>query len=212
MPTSLSRFLAQLRPQRHTLLHVEDVAGLGEPVDQGRGQVIVFEERAPVAEAQVGGEERRLLLVPPFHQGEEESDLDRLDLRVSDFVAHEAIDAGVAFEHPGLGVIGDRGIEFGHQVGEADEAAGVALVDRVDQKAGGEATFPTARGAKPNHVLLLVQVAEGIVERHDLLLVQLGLALEGEGLDDQGLRDARAAQPQLAGILPLDPVFLGQHM
>jgi len=35
---------------------VEDVAGFGESVDEGGGEVIVFEEGAPFAEAEVGGE------------------------------------------------------------------------------------------------------------------------------------------------------------
>jgi len=59
---------------------------LGEPIDERGGQVSVLEEGAPVTEAQIGGDEGGLFLVPLLHQSEEKSDLDRFDLYISNFV------------------------------------------------------------------------------------------------------------------------------
>ena len=60
-------------------------------LDEGGGEVSVLEKRAPVAEAQIGGEEGRLFLVPPVHQGEEEPHLNRFDLNGADFVNEQAV-------------------------------------------------------------------------------------------------------------------------
>src|SRR5687768_15868033 len=61
--------------QTRALFHIDDVAVLGEPVDQGGRQMVILEERTPFTEAKVGGDERGLFLVALVHEGEEESDL-----------------------------------------------------------------------------------------------------------------------------------------
>ena len=72
--------------QTAAFLHLEDVAVLGQPIDQGGGQVIVFEEGAPLAKAQVGSDQCGFLLVALLHQGEEQSDLRWLGLGVADLI------------------------------------------------------------------------------------------------------------------------------
>ena len=62
------------------------MAVLGEPIDEGGGQMVVFEKGAPFGKAQVGGDEGGLFLVPLMHQGKEEADLNRLDLNIANFV------------------------------------------------------------------------------------------------------------------------------
>jgi len=59
---------------------------LGEPVDEGGGEVIVLEEGTPFTEPQVGGQEGWFFLVPLLHEGEEEPDLNGFNLDVADFI------------------------------------------------------------------------------------------------------------------------------
>src|SRR5207244_6305657 len=51
----------QLRPQAGALFHVDDVAVLGEAVDQGCRQVIVLQKRTPFAKSQGGSDQRGFL-------------------------------------------------------------------------------------------------------------------------------------------------------
>jgi hypothetical protein len=53
---SYARFGAEFWPQTNALLHVDDVAVLGEPVDKGGCQVSVLQKGTPLAEAQIGSD------------------------------------------------------------------------------------------------------------------------------------------------------------
>jgi hypothetical protein len=61
-------------------------SGGGEPVNEGGGQMGVFEEGTPVGKAEVGSQERGFFLMPLVHQGKEEPDLDWFDLDVADLI------------------------------------------------------------------------------------------------------------------------------
>ena len=51
-----SRFGAEFGSQTNALLHIDDVAVLGEPVDKGGCQVSVLQKETPLAEAQIGSD------------------------------------------------------------------------------------------------------------------------------------------------------------
>jgi len=63
-PASGSRLWLNGIAQTAAFLHVDEVAVLGEPIDQSRGQMIIFEKGTPFAKAQIGGQESGLLFVP----------------------------------------------------------------------------------------------------------------------------------------------------
>src|ERR1700680_4558027 len=174
--------------------------------------MVVFEKGSPFGKAQVGSDESRLFLVPLVQEGKEKADLNRLDLDVANFVDQQAVEGEVVFEDFGFGVVGHGAIELGDEVGKEDVAGAVALLNGVDEKAGGQASLATASGAQPDDVLAVLQVARGVVESHDLFFVELGLALEGKGLDDQRFGDAGALEPELTGMLALEAAFFFQHM
>ena len=97
-------------------------------------------------------------------------------------------------------MVGHGGVEFANEVGKEHVTAGVALVDGVDEETGGQSGLAAATDAQPDEVLMVVHIAQGVVEGHDLLLVELGLALERIGLDDQRLGEAGMLEPELAGV------------
>ena len=82
-------------------------------------------------------------------------DLDRFDLDVANLIDEQTIEGEVFFEDLAFGMIGDGAVEFGDQVGKEHVAAAVALVDGVDEKAGGQAGLAAAGGAQPDQVLVV---------------------------------------------------------
>ena len=86
MAGEYSGFGAEFWPQTNALLHVDDMAVLGEPVNKGGCQVSVLQKGTPLAEAQVGSEQGGLFAVAFVHQGEEKPHLNRFNLYVANFV------------------------------------------------------------------------------------------------------------------------------
>ena len=194
------------------MLHVNDVAAFGEPVDEGGGEMIVFEKGAPFAEAQIGGDERGLFFVPLVHESEEEPDLGGFGLDVPQLIDEQALPGQIFFEHSRLGVVGGRTVELGDDVGKQDVVGAVALVDGMEQKAGGQAGLANACPSEPDDVLVVFDVAQGVVEGHYFLLVELGLAIEGKGFNDPRFGDAGAFAPELARVFLLEAVFFLHHV
>ena len=174
--------------------------------------MVVFEKGTPFGKAQVGGDEGGLFLVSLVHQSEEEADLNRLDLDIANLVDLQTIEGEVFLKDLVFGVIGHRAVELGDEVGKEHVATAMALVDGVDEKAGGQAGLAAAGGAQPEQVLALVHVAQGVVEGHDFLFVELGLPLEGKGLDDQRVGNTGAFEPELTSVLAFDAAFFFQHV
>ena len=74
------RFGGAFGAQAGAVVQVEDVAVLGQAIDEGGGQRGVLEEGIPVGKAEVGGDEGGLFLVALLQEGEEEADLGGFDL------------------------------------------------------------------------------------------------------------------------------------
>ena len=70
-----------------------------ETVDERGGQVIILEKRAPLAEAEIGGDERWFFLMAFLHKGEEKPNLNRFHLDVSDFINLQTIIRQILFEN-----------------------------------------------------------------------------------------------------------------
>src|ERR1035438_2485895 len=90
-----SWFGGQFGAETDATFHVDDMAVLGEPVDEGGGQMIVFEKGTPFGKAQIGSQEGGVFLVALMHQGKEQSDLDRFDLHVANFIDQKAVEGEI---------------------------------------------------------------------------------------------------------------------
>lgn len=188
------------------------MAGFGQPVDEGGGQVVVLEKRAPFAETQIGGDEGGLFLVPALHQFEEESDLDWFDGDVPDLIDQQRIPGEVFTHDLAFGVIGQGLKQLVDQFGEGDETATVAVIDGVDEEAGGQSGLATAGATQPEDVLMGGHEAQRIVYRQELFLVEFGLPSKRVGLDDQRFGNGRLAQTVLTGVFTLGLVFVFYDM
>ena len=129
------------------------------------------------------------------------------DLHVADLVDEQTVRSEIFFEDFGFGVIGDGLVEFAHQFGKEDVTTAVTVVDSVNEEAGGESGLAASSGPQPDDVFGVVHVAYGVVEGHDLLLVELGLALEGKGFDDEGFCNAGLLEAEPTCVFAFDAVF-----
>ena len=75
--------VAQLRPQAHAILHIDHMAVLRQPIDQGGGEVVVLQKRAPPLKAKIRSDQSGFFLMPSVHQGKEQSHLNGFNLHVA---------------------------------------------------------------------------------------------------------------------------------
>jgi putative transposase len=99
---------------------LDDVAVMGEPVEQGGGHLGVAEDARPVGEGEVGGDDDRGSLVKPADQVEQELTAALRERQVAEFIEHHQDDTGKL-------------------VGQGAGLAGMALrLEPVGQVDGGE--------------------------------------------------------------------------
>ena len=93
-------------------------------------------------------------------------------------------------------------------MGKKDVASALALIDGVNEEAGGQAGLSATGAAQPDDVLVVLHVAQRVIEGEELLLMELGLTGEGIGFQQQELWNGGAAQAQLPRSLALELAFL----
>src|SRR5580693_3596753 len=176
---------------------VDDVAVLGESVDEGAEAGGVSEDGAPLLVREVGGDHDRPRLVPLAHDAEEEVGGARVAGDVSQLVQDQEIGLGVAAE--ASFDRGDRLVaeEVGERARERGEADGVSLGEGGEAEVFGERALADAGLAAEEDVLSPREEAE----RHMELVVELAIelarvgpveAVEGlDGADGGGLGACR---------------------
>src|SRR3990172_2762585 len=150
--------------------------------------------------------------MPLVHQGEEQTDLNRLYFNVIQLIDEKGVIGQVALDDLVFGMVGHGSKELGDQVGKQDVAAGMPSVNGLDQETGGQPRFAASGGPHPDNVLFLGHEIEGVVQGQDLFLVQPGLLVEGKGLQDVGIGYVGAQESELAGIVALDLALLFQDV
>src|SRR6516225_8616629 len=95
-------------------------------------------------------------------------------------------------------MIGTGSVELGQQFGKEHVTAAIALVDCMDQKTGSQTGLADPSAAQPYDILALGHESQRVVEGHDFFLIELGLPIEGEGLNDPGFRNVSFAEPQFS--------------
>ena len=166
-----------------------------------------MQERSPLGEAQIGSDDRRLLLVPLVHQRKELADLRGLDFDVTDFIDDEAVVGRITLEQLAVATIGQRLEEFLEQLGEGDEVAAMAAINGLQQEGGGQAGLAAAGRPQPDHAPPLGHVVEAVVVGHDLVAIEFGLPLEGKGFHFQHFRNVGSLPTQEPCVLALGSAF-----
>ena len=186
-------------------LDVDDLAVVQQAVEDRGGDHGIPEEFLPVGEAFVGGDDGGAALVAVGDELEEQIRLAAVDGQVAHLVDH----------HQGRGQIGLvvrlALLEFPDQSvhgGEIDlEAVRAGLDGKGDRQMG----FTHPRRAQEDDILLLGDEVH-VEERHDLLLVQLGMEAEVVLIDALGGGKPGGLHGGLEAALLLDGHFLLQQL
>jgi len=186
-------------------LDVDHPRVMKQPVQDGRGDHGVAEQLLPVPEALIRGQDRRALLIPVGNELEEQMRLPAVDRQISDFVNDDQAgsEEGLA---PALRLLEltDQRLH-GREVDLEPVAAG------FDGQGDRQVRFTDSGRAQEDDVLVVGQ--EGQVEqRHDRLLVQLGMEGEVVFLDRLGEGQPRDLESRLDAALLLGRDFLLQQM
>ena len=97
-----------------------------QPVDGGRGELVVAEHRAPLAELDVGGDDHAPLLVAAAHHLEQQPRALDVERHVAELVEDDEVGLGDVLEHRLQRVLPARPRQHQHELGRAEEAHGPA--------------------------------------------------------------------------------------
>src|SRR6185437_12357072 len=156
---------------------VDDVAVLGEAVDEGAEAGGVAEDGAPLLVREVGGDDDGAGFVPLAHDAEEQVGGARVAGDVAQLVEDEQVGLGVAAESALDGGDGLVPQEIGEGAGEGGEADSVALGEGGEAEVLGEGALADAGLSAEEDVLSAHDEAEGLEE----LLVELAIDCAGMG-------------------------------
>jgi hypothetical protein len=149
---------------------LDDLAMMGEPVEECRGHLGVAEDGGPFAEGEIGGDDHRGLLVEPADQVEQELATGLSEGQIAEFVEDDEVHAGE--------VIGDTagppgasfGLELVDEVDDVEEAAASARSDAGSGDGDGEMGLAGAGAADQDDVALMgEEVAAGEVAHQGLI-------------------------------------------
>src|SRR6516162_11635128 len=105
-------------------------------------------------------------------------------------------------------MIGTGSVERGQQFTKEYVTTAIALVDCMDQKAGGQTCLADPGAAQRYDILAPGHESERVVEGHDFLGIELGLPIEGKSLKDPGFRNVSLSESQLPQLLTFNPILL----
>jgi hypothetical protein len=190
----------------------DDLAVVQQPVQDGRGQHVVAEHAAPLAEGLVAGQQDGAALIAASHQLEDHVGIGAGQREVADLIDDQRGGLEVGLELLGESPRRLGFLEVADQVvqgGEVDRVAGLA---GGDGQADGEHGLADPGWAEEADIRLVLDEAEG-GEVADLAGVQVGLEGEVELIEALVVGQAR----QLQGVgeppaLPHADLFLQQQV
>lgn len=164
---------------------------VNQPVDGGRGQLVVPQHRAPLAELDVGGDDHAPLLVAAAHHLEQQPRSLDVERHVAELVEDDEVGLGDVLQHRLQRVLPARPRQHEHELRRAEEAHGPARLDARVSHRYRQVRLAPAGLAVEHEVLRRVHERE----RHEILGPvalrerDLGevVAFEGLHLGERGL-------------------------
>ena len=133
---------------------LDDVAVVGEAIEQRRGHLGVAEDGRPFAEGEVGGDDDRGLLVEPADQVEQELAAGLGEGQIAEFVEDDEVHAGEVVGHAALPAGAGFGLEPVDQVDDVEEAAAGAIADTGPGDGDGQMRLAGSGAADQHDVAL----------------------------------------------------------
>ena len=119
---------------------LDDLAVMGEPVEQRGRHLGVAEDGRPFAERQIGGDDDRGSFVEPADQVEEQLSAGLGERQIAEFVEHDEVEPGKIIGDAALLAVAVLGLEPVDEVDDVEEAAARSVAD----EGAGKADWPSA--------------------------------------------------------------------
>ena len=149
---------------------LDDVAVMGEAVEERRGHLGVAEDARPFAEGEVGGDDDRGLLVEAADQVEQELAAGLGEGQVAELVEDDEVHPREVVGHAALAAGAALGLELVDQVDDVEEAAAGAVADAGPGDGDGQMGLAGAGAADQDDVALVgEELAAGEVAHQGLV-------------------------------------------
>lgn len=143
---------------------LNNLAVVGEPVEQCGGHLGITKHAGPFAEGEVGCDDDRGTFVELADQVEQELSASLGEGQIAELVQDQEVEAGDQVGGPALALGAGFGIELVHQVDHVEEPAPAPSPDTGPGDADGKMGFAGACAADQDEVMLMVEeVAVGQV-------------------------------------------------
>ena len=136
---------------------LDDVAVVGEPVEERGGHLGVAEDARPLPEGEVGGDDHRGALVEAADQVEQQLAAGLGERQVTEFVEDDEVQAGEMIGDAALAAGAGLGLELVDEVDDVEEAAPGAAADAGPRDGDGGVGLAGAGGT--NRILPDIRVA-----------------------------------------------------
>ena len=134
---------------------LDDVAVMGQSVEQRCGHFGVAEHAGPFAECEIGGHDDGGALIEPADEVEEKLATGLGEGQIAEFVQHDEVHPGQMLGKPSLPSIAGLGLEAVDEVDHVEEAAAGTRSDAASCDGNGQVGFACAGAADQHDVALL---------------------------------------------------------
>jgi len=152
---------------------LNDVAVVGQAVEESRGHLGVAEHAGPFAEGQVCRHDHGRLLVETADKVEQQLSAGLGERQIAELIEHDEVHAAEIFGHPSLAAGAALGRKLVEQIDNVEEAATLACADAGASDRDGKVGLAGSGSADQHEVSLMSQeVAAGqvadkaLVDRH----------------------------------------------
>jgi len=133
----------------------DDLAVMGEAVEERRGHLCVAEDGRPFTECEVGGDDDRCALVEAADEVEEQLPAGLREGQIAEFIEDDEVEAGHVIGEPSLLAAAGLGLEPVYQIDDVVEAAAGAVADERAGDGNGEMGLAGSGAADEDHVALV---------------------------------------------------------
>ena len=161
----------------------DDIAVVGQAIEQRGGHLGVAEHARPFAEGQVGGDDDRGALVEPADEVEEELAAGLSEGQIAEFIENDEVHAGQMIGEPALPTVAALGLEPIDEIDDVVEPAAGAGADAASGDGDGQMGLAGA----------------GPADQHDVAL--LGDEAAAGEVTDERLVDRRALELEVVEVL-----------
>ena len=134
---------------------LDDVAVVGQPIEQRGGHLGVAEDGGPFAEGEIGGDDDRGALVEPADEVEQELAAGLGEGQIAEFVENDEVEAGQMIGEPPLPSVAGLGLQLVDEIDDVVEPAAGAGTDAGAGDGDGQMRLAGPGAADEDDIALL---------------------------------------------------------